>query len=541
MSYKYKYYKYKQKYLNLLYGGKKNMIQILHRMTNAPLTILPFFRDISYATRDVLKLPFVQTMPPEIIQQITDLLVKKHDERIIDEINRKIWKLEIDWNKENKKDKENINHVLLTSLEKEHKQLLQQKEDMEKTEKPISDSIFKLLRDFFIANYYIIIDGIHIYDFSSYVSIGGQGIIFRFVKRETGEKHIIKFAIRNNCDEIRHEAEVLTEYNRQHGRSTTFKQYLPLFYHDGSMDDDAMDVSGDDDVGNRKTSSICFIVYEDVGNEDLLTFIIRCRELIKSNTEPNKLNDRIRMIPHILLQVALQLEYYKHYRHNDIRLQNIVIDVQPVSDMAVDKPIYIGTELKLLRVTIIDFGLFNRPENNNFSLLYIASQEALEMIYEGKYSDNKNSDLIGFFWVAIELITLSQIGNNIIESLIKHILSNKREYDILKNNVPIEEMINKKTLLFIYQLLLHNSPEKLPISDMFVGMAIDKDITFDNIFKLIIKHKNLKILEILFKNDQKKYNSFIQHLFMLLTPISKRPSIEKVIIWLKKQFPVLLS
>jgi serine/threonine protein kinase len=564
MSYKHKYYKYKQKYLNLLYGGVKNMIQIRHRITDTPLTKLPFFSDVSYATRDVLELPFVQTMPPEIRQQITDLLAQKQDKGIIDEIDARILKLEFDWNRENKKDKENINHALLTSIEQEHKQLLQKKEDIEKTEKPISGSIFRIIRNFFIENYYIIIDGIHIYDFSSYVSLGGQGIIFRIVKRETGEKHIIKIAIRDNCDEIKHEAEVLTEYNREHGRPTTFTPYLPIFYHDGGRvysGDGAMDVGDDDgrvysgdgamDVGDKSVSSICFIVYEDVGNEDLNTFIRRCRELIESNTNPQELEDRIRMIPYILFQVALQLEYYKHYRHNDIRLQNIVIDVQLVSSMAVDKPVYIGTQLKLLRVTIIDFGLFDKPENNKFSLLYIASQEALEQIYkdkysdkqiyEGKHNDNQNSDLIGFFWLAIELITLSQIGQNIIESLIKHILSNKHEYDILSRNTPTEEMIKKKTLLFIYQLLLYNSPEKLPISDIFAGMTIDEEIIFDTIFKSIIEHKKRKVLEILFINDKSKYNSFIRHLFVLLTPISKRPSIERVIIWLKKQFPVLVS
>jgi hypothetical protein len=446
MSYKHKYYKYKQKYLYLLYGGKKNMIQILHKMTNAPLTILPFIHDDNYATSDVLELPFVQTMPPEIRQQIIDLLAQKQVEHTIDKIDVRIGELETSWNRENKKDKENINHDLLKSLEQKYKQLLQQKEDIEKTEKPISESIFRIIHTFFIANYYIIIDGIHIYDFSSYVSIGGQGIIFRIVKRETGGKHVIKFAIRNNCNEIKHEAEVLTEYNRQYGRPTTFRPYLPLFYHDGVNDTGAMDKRDDRGVGSIKSaSSICFIVYEDVGNEDLNTFIRRCRD----NTNPQELEDRIRMIPHILLQVALQLEYYKHYRHNDIRLQNIVIDVQPVSSMAVDEPVYTGTQLKLLRVTIIDFGLFNRPEITNFSLLYIASQEVLEQIHERKYSDNKNSDLIGFFWVAIELITLSQIGNNIIESLIERIFLNKSEFKKLSIGTFTEEM-NRKKHYYLY-------------------------------------------------------------------------------------------
>lgn len=526
MSYKHKYYKYKQKYLNLLYGGARDTIQILHKESRTPLTTLPFYRDVSYATHEVLKLPFVQTMPPEIIQQINDLLVQKQDVSVIRTIDTKLHDLEFGWNKEIKKDKENIDNALLDTLKQQYDQLLQQKQKIETEEKFISDSIITILRDFFIAKYFIVINGIHKYDFNSYVSMGGQGIIFRIVNQETRDSHIIKFAIRNNCDEIKHEAEILTKYNKDYGQPITFKPYLPLFYHDG---DGAMDAS-----------SICFIVYEDVGYEDLNTFIRICRELISNKTNPQELEDRIRMIPHILLQVALQLEYYKHYRHNDIRLQNIVVDVRLIST-ATATPIYTGTILKLSRVTIIDFGLFNEPQINKFSLLYIASQEALEHKYEHTFSDNQNSDLIGFFWVAIELLTLSQIGNTIIEELIRHVLSNRENMLVIKKDIlDIEKMINGKTLLFIYQLLMHNTPGKKPISGMFNGMVIDKEITFDTIFNLIKEHYNSKILEILFKNNRNEYGEFIRTLFKLLTPTSIRPSIERVIKWLRKQIPILV-
>jgi serine/threonine protein kinase len=401
--------------------------------------------------------------------------------------------------------------------------------------------------------------------------MGGQGIIFRIINQETRDSHIIKFAIRNNCDEIKHEAEILTKYNKDYRQPITFKPYLPLFYHDGvgAMDDGdvgamgtmgvgamgdgdvgamgamgTMGVRGDETMdvgamgamgtmgvrGDGNASSICFIVYEDVGYEDLNTFIRSC------NTNPQELEDRIRMIPHILLQVALQLEYYKHYRHNDIRLQNIVVDVRLIST-ATATPIYTGTILKLSRVTIIDFGLFNEPRINKFSLLYIASQEALEHKYEHTFSDKQNSDLIGFFWVAIELLTLSQIGNMIIKELIRHVLSNRENMSVIKKDIlDIEEMINGKTLLFIYQLLMHNSPEKTPISGMFNGMVIDKEISVDTLFKLIKKHYNSKILEILFKNNRVEYGKFIRKLFKLLTPTSIRPSIEEVIKWLRSKF-----
>lgn len=546
MSYKHKYYKYKQKYLNLLYGGVRATIQIRHKESGTPLTTLPFYRDVSYATREVLELPFVQTMPPEIIKQINDLLAQKQDVSVIRTIDTNLYDLEFRWNKEIKKDKENINDALLNTLKQQYDQLLQQKQKIETEEKFISDSIIKILRDFFIAKYFIVINGIHKYDFNSYVSMGGQGIIFRIINQETSDSHIIKFAIRNNCDEIKHEAEILTKYNKDYRQPIRFKPYLPIFYHDGvgamgdmgDMSDGAMNDRGD--RGDGDASSICFIVYEDVGYEDLNTFIRICRELISNKTNPQKLEDRIRMIPHILLQVALQLEYYKHYRHNDIRLQNIVVDVRPVST-ATATPIYTGTILKLSRVTIIDFGLFNEPQINKFSLLYIASQEALEHKYEHTFSDNQNSDLIGFFWVAIELLTLSQIGNMIIEELIRHVLSNRENMSVIKKDIlDIEKMINGKTLLFIYQLLMHNTPEKKPISGMFNGMVIDKEITFDTIFNLIKKHYNSKILEILFKNNRDEYGEFIRTLFKLLTPTSIRPSIERVIKWLRKQIPILV-
>jgi hypothetical protein len=131
MSYKHKYYKYKQKYLNLLYGGVKSMIQIRHKESRTPLTTLPFYRDVSYATREVLELPFVQTMPPEIIQQINDLLAQKQDVSVIGGIDTRLYNLEIRWNIETKKYKENIDNALLDSLKGEYKQLLQQKQKIE--------------------------------------------------------------------------------------------------------------------------------------------------------------------------------------------------------------------------------------------------------------------------------------------------------------------------------------------------------------------------------------------------------------------------
>jgi hypothetical protein len=62
MSYKHKYYKYKQKYMNLLYGGANNKIVIRHKGTGVQITSLPFYRDANYVDGGVLTLPLVLTM-----------------------------------------------------------------------------------------------------------------------------------------------------------------------------------------------------------------------------------------------------------------------------------------------------------------------------------------------------------------------------------------------------------------------------------------------------------------------------------------------
>lgn len=112
----------------------------------------------------------------------------------------------------------------------------------------------------FIATYYINIDDIYNYDFESYLPMGGQGIVFRIIMRDTQQHHIIKFTVSNNCHEIEHEALIMPEYIRKYGMPTTFTPYQPLFYDIGR------DVSSGSD-------SICFLVYDNVGNENLHAFV----------------------------------------------------------------------------------------------------------------------------------------------------------------------------------------------------------------------------------------------------------------------------
>lgn len=315
----------------------------------------------------------------------------------------------------------------------------------------------------------------------------------------------------------------MPEYIKNYGMSTTFTPYQPLFYNSGG------------DVGSG-SDNICFIVYDDVGNENLHAFVKRCNSLIKSgDSGSQELSDRIMMIPHILLQIAMQLEYYKHYRHNDIRLENIVVDIHHNAPVTLSPvmSIYRGTVVTLSRVTIVDFGKFKEPIHVDNSLIFMISPEVLEQMFirrdAAQIIDNENSDLVGFFWVAIDLLTCKRLGIELIENLIRKVLSNEQNIFVItgdRNTTSINEYYKQKTLLFIYQLLMRNSnPRKYNINEMFSGMVIDRDITFDALFTMISKKNNKKILEILFSNDMDKYNKFIRNLFSLLTPISKRPSI----------------
>ena len=584
--------------MNLLYGGANNKIVIYHRSTGKAITSLSFCLYTDYVYRTISTLPLVQTMGESdknaLEQLLSQALVKKRENNI-QELDRSVRELQVKIDKEEKKDKENINPQLLYSMKNQYQALLQQKKEIGKANKINSDKILHFLLQYFIQNYYILIDGIHNYTFDSYVSMGGQGIVFRIIKQGTGEHHIIKFAIYDNCDDIKHEAETLEEYYTKYGVPTTFRPYKPLLYYGGSndkvspvimsadtsaigdsadmgvgvgaMDTGAMDTGasamgvgvgamgvGAMDTGAMDTGamgvgvgamdtatdvrSMCFAIYEDVGNEDLLTFIRNCNALLANNPSSQELVDRIRMIPHILLQIALQLEYYKDYRHNDIRLENIVVDVRNVEHgdpMGQDEPvgpsvaIYKGIALKLVRITIIDFGKFDKPENVNFSLAYIASQEALEQEFVKTFKDKQQADLIGFCWVAIDLLTLSQAGYSIMEKLITKVLSNEHNKKIITSGIFLNETIKRKALLFIYQLLMHNAYPQLSISNIFDGTVNDKEITFNALFKKIQSIDKDVIKEVLFKNDKKSYHSFIMNLLTLLSSIGKRPKIDKFI------------
>lgn len=547
--------------MNLLYGGANNKIVIYHRRTDVQITSLPFYRDADYVEMSVLTLPLVQTMDESdkhaLEQLLTQALVKKQEINI-QELDRSLKELQV----KIRKDKENMDPQLLSHMTEQYQALLQQKQEIEKANKIMSDRILQFLLQYFIANFNIVIDGIHRYTFNSYVTMGGQGIVFRIIKSDTSEHHIIKFAIYDNCDEIKHEAETLEAYYGSHTAPITFRPYKPLLYHNGpvgasAMGVGAMDVGAMDDGADIDASamdvgvdvrSMCFAIYEDVGNEDLLTFIRKCNELRTINPLSPKLVDRIRMIPHILLQIALQLEYYKDYRHNDIRLENIVVDVRNVAvehgvPMGQDEPvrttvpIYRGTSLELVRVTIIDFGKFDKYNVRQFSLAYIASPEALTQEFLGINVDEltQKADLIGFCWVAIDLLTLSQAGYSIIEqTLIEQVLSNEQNHRIIALGLGTQESKKRKALLFIYQLLMHTSSLTTPMSEIFEGIVIDTEITFTALLELTFKNKKDIILQILFQNDKKSYYSFIMNLLKLLASVDIRPNIQQLKITLKK-------
>lgn len=184
MSYKHKYYKYKQKYMNLLYGGG-NRIKILHKVTGEQLQQLPFLRDFNYANSNIMTSPFILLLQEHEKQQISELLRRVHNDSIINDIIRQINELTEKYHAEKGKDKKIIDMNKLENMKKEYTFLLQQKQNVENENKTISDEILKLLLGFFIATYYINIDDIHIYDFESYLPMGGQGIVFRIIMQGT--------------------------------------------------------------------------------------------------------------------------------------------------------------------------------------------------------------------------------------------------------------------------------------------------------------------------------------------------------------------
>jgi hypothetical protein len=460
---------------------------------------------------------------------------------------------------EQAKEKENINNDLLKELIKRRNVLVAEIASINKNNNSVNKEIFDLLIIFFITQFYIVISGKN-YRIVSFITVSGQGMVFRICTESIESiedmegmegmegihyrsNYIIKFAYPENCDEIEHEATTLNTYYTANGDPSTFTPYKSL--------------------SHGKTGSICFSVYDDVGNEDLYVFVNAIKQLISmESSDGDELHDRIMMIPHILIQILLQLEYYKKYRHNDIRLENIVIDIRRTTPMtpSLPAPIYQGAVISLLRVTIIDFGKFNLPERIEYSQLYITSPETLERwfdekinysgVAEDKVYDNQNSDLVGFMWTVIDLLIGERGETLVIDELMRIVLLNEKnlpidekereKYKKLGKLSEISENWKKKLLLFIYQSLMYNF-DKEKYTVRFKSMVIDSKLTFEKVGNILLGIRNdfnNRIIELLFSNDRNTYNYFIRNLLLLLQPCTERPSIESCLTLCRTTFKI---
>jgi hypothetical protein len=276
------------------------------------------------------------------------------------------------------------------------------------------------------------------------------------------------------------------------------------------------------------------------------------------SSDGSELHDRIMMIPYIIIQILLQLEYYKKYRHNDIRLENIVIDIRPTTPSTHSPLLYQGHVVSLLRVTIIDFGKFNPAERIGYSQIYITSPETLERWFDEKISfqgvdddkvyDKQNSDLVGFMWTVIDLLIGERGEILVIDKLIRIVLSNeqnllsiipKEDRDIYIKSGVLPEDLKKKLLLFIYQSIMYNL-DKEKYTVRFKKMVIDPRLTFEHVGNILLDiHNgvNKKIIELLFSNRD-RYNDFIRNLLLSLKPCTERPTIELCLKFCRTTFKI---
>jgi hypothetical protein len=455
-NYKHKYNKYKQKYLNLLHGGADE-IHIKHSKDLKELTEIPFLVANDFIDGAIMGTQFVSLLDEKDKLQLQQVIGKVRDKSALRRELRQVHKAGMS---EQSKDKENINNELLKKLIRRRNELKAEIAHIDASNNSANKEIFDLLITFFITQFCIIISGVY-YSIVSFVLIGGQGIVFRIRTKgiEGMSNHIIKFAVHDNCDEILDEATALDTYYKDNGTPTTFTPYKSLRH--------------------GRTGSLCFSVYDDVGSEDLCVFANAIKQLIITKVESmgvdssdrGELHDRIMMIPYILIQILLQLQYYKKYRHNDIRFENVVIDIRHTPPSTHSPLLYQGTVLSLLRVTIIDFGKFYPPEHIEYSQIYITSPETLESYFdapngliEGKIYDNQNSDLVGFMWIVIDLLIGKRCGTFVIDELIRIVLSNEQnllsiipeEYERYKKSGNLSENWKKRLLLFIYESIMYN-------------------------------------------------------------------------------------
>jgi serine/threonine protein kinase len=202
-----------------------------------------------------------------------------------------------------------------------------------------------------------------------------------------------------------------------------------------------------------------------------------------------KEEDKIILIPLILKKIIICLsDYNKHNYHNDIKLNNVVINLTEPN------------------ARIIDFGLSTSLDTmqRNYGYLQIPPEYIIKKFipdYE-VYPRDAKIDNFGLFWLIINCFTNQKIQRKYIVT--KYDWSNLSFLPILYFYLSINN-IDQSSLLRIIDMK----------KDIFNDFKYDKDLKnkfLEDCYELT--NKNMK--EILFKNNKEKFMSFFELLLRLI-------------------------
>ena len=228
---------------------------------------------------------------------------------------------------------------------------------------------------------------------------------------------------------------------------------------------------------------VSFIIIPYFGDINMGIFV---EQLFSSD---HKEEDKIILIPLLLKKIIICLsDYNKHNYHNDIKLNNVVINlVEP-------------------NARIIDFGLSTSLDTmqRNYGYLQIPPEYIIKKFipdYE-VYPRDAKIDNFGLFWLIINCFTNQKIQRKYIVT--KYDWSNLSFVPILYFYLSINN-IDQSSLLRIIDMK----------KDIFNDFKYDKDLKnkfLEDCYELT--NKNMK--EILFKNNKEKFMSFFELLLRLI-------------------------
>ncbi len=228
---------------------------------------------------------------------------------------------------------------------------------------------------------------------------------------------------------------------------------------------------------------VSFIILPFFGEINMAIFV---EQLFSSD---HKEENKIILIPLLLKKIIICLsDYNKHNYHNDLKLNNIIINLEEPN------------------ARIIDFGLSTSLDtvHQNYGYLQIPPEYIIKKFipdYE-VYPRDAKTDNFGLFWLIINCFTNRKLQK-------KYIISN---YDWSNESF-------KTTLYFYLSINNIDQASLLRIIDMkkdiFNDFKYDKDLKnkfLEDCYELT--NKNMK--EILFKNNKEKIISFFEFLLRLI-------------------------